>query len=384
MLKHISVQNFKSLKEVAFDPVALNVLMGLNGVGKSSFNQMLLLLKQINVNARGIDFSSLSLNGEIVSLGTLKDILYCYSDTEKMTFCFFEDSSVGDIGIEIPTQSISPDCDNLDLLIKMKEVSSKDGDVNGSFERFCGWCRKIQYISANRLGPQQEHLYYTSKIGEKNWGSCGENSVAYLAEYGNQKISSKKLLFSEDFDGSLQTQVNGWMSIISPGTNIHADKMVNISKALLSISFAKGIAQNRFRPQNVGFGISYTLPIIIMLLTAKSGDCLIIENPEAHIHPKGQAELGRLLALCASTGVQIFLETHSDHVVNGIRVAVKKGQIERHDVKIAYFSRKESYDNGIYEQYTDIETIKIDPHGELSSYPDGFMDEWNNQLMELL
>ena len=121
-----------------------------------------------------------------------------------------------------------------------------------------------------------------------------------------------------------------------------------------------------------------------MLLTAKSGDCLIIENPEAHIHPKGQAELGRLLALCASTGVQIFLETHSDHVVNGIRVAVKKGQIERHDVKIAYFSRKESYDNGIYEQYTDIETIKIDPHGELSSYPDGFMDEWNNQLMELL
>ena len=129
MLKHISVQNFKSLKEVAFDPVALNVLMGLNGVGKSSFNQMLLLLKQINVNARGIDFSSLSLNGEIVSLGTLKDILYCYSDTEKMTFCFFEDSSVGDIGIEIPTQSISPDCDNLDLLIKMKEVSSKDGDV---------------------------------------------------------------------------------------------------------------------------------------------------------------------------------------------------------------------------------------------------------------
>ena len=121
-----------------------------------------------------------------------------------------------------------------------------------------------------------------------------------------------------------------------------------------------------------------------MLLTAKPGDCLIIENPEAHIHPKGQAELGRLLALCASTGVQIFVETHSDHVVNGIRVAVKRRQIERHDVKIAFFSRKESHNNGIYEQYTDIETIKIDPHGELSNYPDGFMDEWNNQLMELL
>ena len=47
MLKNISVQNFKSFKDVSYDPVTLNVLMGLNGVGKSSFTQMLLLLKQI-------------------------------------------------------------------------------------------------------------------------------------------------------------------------------------------------------------------------------------------------------------------------------------------------------------------------------------------------
>ena len=91
MLKHIEVQNFKSLKDVSFDPVPLNVLMGLNGVGKSSFTQMLLLLKQIDVNVRGVNYSSLSLNGEIVSLGTLKDILYCYSNTEDIAFSFFED-----------------------------------------------------------------------------------------------------------------------------------------------------------------------------------------------------------------------------------------------------------------------------------------------------
>ena len=385
MLKHISVQNFKSFKDVSYDPVTLNVLMGLNGVGKSSFTQMLLLLKQINIGTRGVDFNDLPLNGEIISLGTLKDIQYCYSTTDNITFEFSEDSSaVDNLRIVIYTKNVSPDRDKLDLHVSIKEASQKSENTYASFDNFLNWCKRIQYISANRLGPQQEHFYYTSKIEEKNWGVCGENAVAYLAEYGNQKIPNIKLLFSEELDPSLQTQVNAWMSTISPGTNIHADKMLSISKTLLSVSFAKGIAQNKFRPQNVGFGISYTLPLIIMLLTAKPGDCLIIENPEAHIHPKGQAEFGRLLALCASTGVQIFVETHSDHVVNGIRVAVKKKQIYRKDIKLVFFDRYESRNDNVYEQYTNIQTIKIDINGELSAYPDGFMDEWNNQLIELL
>lgn len=44
---------------------------------------------------------------------------------------------------------------------------------------------------------------------------------------------------------------------------------------------------------------------------------MIIENPEAHIHPRGQAEMGRLIALAAAAGMQLFVETHSDHIVNG-------------------------------------------------------------------
>ena len=122
-----------------------------------------------------------------------------------------------------------------------------------------------------------------------------------------------------------------------------------------------------------------------MILTAQPGDCLIIENPEAHIHPRGQAELGRLLALCAQSGVQLFVETHSDHIINGVRVAVKKKQIDRHNVAISFFNRVSTDSSApIYEQYSVCDTINIDDNGELSSYPEGFLDEWNKQLLELL
>ena len=77
MLKRISIHNFKVLKDVSYEPAPLNVLMGLNGVGKSSFVQFLLLLKQLNMNMVALRQKILPLNGDIVSLGTLKDILYC-------------------------------------------------------------------------------------------------------------------------------------------------------------------------------------------------------------------------------------------------------------------------------------------------------------------
>ncbi len=149
----------------------------------------------------------------------------------------------------------------------------------------------------------------------------------------------------------------------------------------------KGAPQ--FRPINVGFGLSYILPMLVVLLTAHEGEMLVIENPEAHLHPRGQAEVGKLLARAAAAGIQLFVETHSDHVINGIRVAVKEGIIKPEDVNIAFFERKEhevKNKSGVSstEIYSTVNNIKIDRHGSLSMYPDGFMDEWNNQLMELL
>ena len=88
--------------------------------------------------------------------------------------------------------------------------------------------------------------------------------------------------------------------------------------------------------------------------------------------------MGGLIAKCAADGVQLIVETHSDHVLNGIRMAVKKKDIEPSNVQICNFKRNpitgDSY----------IEAPEILENGELTAWPEGFFDEWEKSLEALL
>ena len=135
-----------------------------------------------------------------------------------------------------------------------------------------------------------------------------------------------------------------------------------------------------FKPENVGFGISYSLHVVVALLKAKPGDLLIIENPESHIHPRGQAELGKLIALVAQNDIQVIIETHSDHILNGIRVGIKEHNVLTDRTALFYFEKVVTES----EQYSQISNIGVDKNGELSNYPPNLLAEWSNQLLKLL
>ena len=135
---------------------------------------------------------------------------------------------------------------------------------------------------------------------------------------------------------------------------------------------------NPYSPVNVGFGIPYVLPLILTLLISQPGDLVLIENPESHLHPRGQAELGKLIALASQSGVQIICETHSDHIINGIRVAVKENNIDSNKVRLFYFDKNETT-----KLETEVTPINVDKNGELDSYPTGLLDEWGNLMAKL-
>ena len=82
------------------------------------------------------------------------------------------------------------------------------------------------------------------------------------------------------------------------------------------------VPSRSYRATNVGFGLSYTLPVIVALL-APAGALCLIENPESHLHPKGQTKLAELAVRASRAGVQVFVETHSDHFMDGVRIAVR-------------------------------------------------------------
>ena len=112
-------------------------------------------------------------------------------------------------------------------------------------------------------------------------------------------------------------------------------------------------------------------------MIAEPGGILVVENPEAHLHPGAQSRLARfLIRQAVSNGYQLIIESHSDHVVNGLRIAAKEGEIKSSQCLIDYF-----YSEG---DATAVRAITCDKNGTLSEYPDDFMDEWTLQLLKLV
>ncbi|MBN1338823.1 MAG: DUF3696 domain-containing protein [Bacteroidales bacterium] len=364
MINKIRVNNFKSLKDIEIETTSLNLFAGLNGMGKSSLLQIILLLKQsLERGAPG-----LLLNGPIVNIGKGKDALYQFAKEEFIEFGLdFKDNS----GYTMKF-IYKPEANMLELAdsnLSIYFVSDRDRFLH------------LHYLKADHIGPQDIYETHTGIISNNDLGDRGEYTVHFLHAFGYSRKVAKSLLHPSFKDPSLINQVNGWLTEISPGVRLNVIEVPHVDKVLLNYEFelAKG-KTSAFKPSNVGFGISFVLPVITSLLIAGKGKTIIIENPESHIHPNGQAALGKLMALAAANGAQLFVETHSDHIINGVRVAVKEGLIDKQDVSIYFFDKVTTET----EQYTEVAKIKIDKRGELSDYPKNFLDTWSHQLLKLI
>lgn len=144
------------------------------------------------------------------------------------------------------------------------------------------------------------------------------------------ELENKSVIREETGGNSLLEQTKSWLDRIAPGVSPKILLNPQVRTSELRYEFIEGKTKtNSYRSVNVGFGITYVLPLIVAILSAKPGDILVLENPEAHIHPSGQRMLGELIALAGNGGVQVIVETHSDHILNGIRIAVKKKEIAK-------------------------------------------------------
>lgn len=365
MITHIDVKNFKSLKNISLDINRLNVLMGLNGMGKSSLIQsILLLLQSEKLESRIID-----LNDGLVKIGQGRDALYQFAEEDYILFGLtFNDQSK-----YIWKFAYEKDKDQL---------RATNGFTKDQMSFFRENTKKFQYISAERLGPKD--LYDTSSsvvADKKQIGLLGEYAANFINMYGTDYSVMSSIRHPDAKSDKLLAQVNAWLGEISPGVTLNTRYVPDVNKVILDYQFDFGNTKtNSFRSKNVGFGITYVLPIVLALLTAEENKIIIIENPESHIHPRGQAELGKLISLTASTKAQLFIETHSDHILNGIRVAVKGNLVERQYVNVLYFDKVTTE----REQHSRVKPIKIDKNGTLSDYPNNFLDEWSNQLSKLV
>lgn len=383
MLNSLDVQNFKSIKGKYFPLRNLNILLGLNGMGKSSLIQLLLAFRQTKL---AVSQGSLYLNGELTKIGNTKDALYQYA---KNTPFSVKLSIAG-----LPKYEFIFDYKlEADFFTAKNFKQISVNEPKSPFKIESLFNQNFQYLAANRQEPRTiTNKDYSQVVIAKNIGNFGEHTAHYLESFGDNDIVLENLIHlksrirdeitnQEIVIKTLINQVNLWMGEISPNVNIRTTSISSDNVMLEYVYKQPNLGEtNRFKPENVGFGITYGLPVVVALLKAKPGDLVIIENPESHIHPKGQAELGKMIALAAMSGVQLIIETHSDHLVNGIRVAIKENQLDKDKAIVFYFEKEIKAD----EQYSKITNIEIDQNGEFSEYPTDMMDEWNNQLMKLL
>ena len=362
-IDRVRIKNFKSLRDVDIELSNLNLITGVNSIGKSSFIQTLLLLKQNEDKFYTLRGSKVTnINGEYIMLGNKKDILFEEAFKENIEISVF--SKNVNHKLEFNTENLK--IENIELL-------PEDGD-----KTFNIFYDDFQYIQTDRVSPSISYSLSDEVIEKNLIGFRGEYAVHYLAKNRHKSVRDE-LKHEDSKTNQLLENVSLWLGEISENIEVKAKIYDELQQVDLkySYSYDKTITTD-YTPLNVGFGITYVLPIIVSILKAKEGDLLIIENPESHLHPKAQSKIAELCAIASASGVQIILETHSDHILNGIRVATKKAILKPEQTKIYYFRKEKN------KLETKIEEINIDKNGGIDNYPKGFFDQFDDDLDKLV
>ena len=372
MINQLKIENFKCFNsEACFDLSKVNLFVGYNGRGKSSVIQSFLLLCQSLCHYGKL--YTLEVNGEYVQLGLFEDLInVSRGNKSPIRFSFLTDQKEGN-NVLLAYEEKS-DAERLGQLCEFwvdgknylgKEVSSLDGKqthdvffetdlypegVNDIF-------RNCNYVSADRKGPS---LYEEKRDRNINnpVGKNGENVLNSIAK-----------------DKKLQEQINFWVSYIMDGGGLKIEGEGKASAVLsLNMSMPNAQEKGRFKAINCGFGYSYVLSIVVNALTMDKGT-LIIENPEAHLHPTAQLRLSELLAKMSEKDIQIFIETHSEHIVNGFRIYSLREDINLNhkDLSIYYF-----------DEYYRINHLNVEANGRIKNWPKGFFDQFEWEMTEII
>ena len=368
MLNSIKLTNFKCFEQLDLRCAPLTLLCGLNGVGKSSVIQALLVLQASRFQPR------MMLNEGNADVGTPRDVLYEGAETDSISFEIHWTDRLKPFKV---TYALSKDGSQLiDDAGASDEINRNWSylDYPGRAPDFSG---DMVYVSADRIGPRKIYDYSEALERPSGLGAQGEHTLSYLSAHRLDVLDSADPRCVPASSGRFFEVLEHWLQEVTPGVHLDFDVVRDADALIAGFSFDRpgDAPTRRYRATNVGFGLSYVLPVLTALLVPEGHLCLI-ENPEAHLHPRGQAKVAELAVRAAVAGVQVIVETHSDHFLDGVRIAVREQLIRPEDAAVHYFDR----DGG----KSVVVTPEIDADGRLSQWPAGFFDQHDDNLARLL
>lgn len=353
MIRRLRVRGFKPFAEQGFEIRPLTVLAGMNGTGKTSVIHALLVVREAWRRSDGV----VELNGPFgLELGGFEDVL------NQQTV---SDFTIGVVGDSQADEEWTFSAGETELYAAVTHQKSADAPV------FVDEPRSFEYLSAERQGPKITQGSAALPPNMLEVGHRGEYCAQVLDTLGNMVVEeTRRCSVPGDPPPLLKAQTEQWLSRVS--RQIQIDTEAFAGTGVTAVRFRTGDAW--VKPTNMGFGVTYALPVILAGLIGGSGGLLIVENPEAHLHPAGQSQMGIFLATMAAAGLQIIVETHSDHVLNGIRRAIGELQALRAtDAIVHYFDA-----DGLAPQ-----GLTFTERGSISSWPAGFFDQYQLDIAAL-
>ncbi|MGL5980554.1 MAG: AAA family ATPase [Phocaeicola sp.] len=378
MIAKLQLKNFKSHKDTDIQLKGLTVLTGVNGCGKSSLIQSLLLLRQ--TFQKGRLMAGLDLNKPLCDIGIGNDALYRLASEGEILFRVSLDNEEHFQFVFDADERVLNDS----FLSKKKYSNNVNPDKLTELPLFNN---NFQYVSASRWGGKSifPKETYAAESQRQISLECGQGELVaqFLVKFGGEDTFDYTNGGEEDL--SLLNQTIYWERKISPNVTIRVESGKDNNSYAISYGYKGGEnirSIQDLRAENVGYGISYTLPVVVALLSARPGALIIIENPEAHLHPKGQSELAKLITMVVSKGVQVLIETHSDHIISGIQLACKDYGLNKtkglspEDISIYNFYNKEDHS-------LQMDEVKILDSGRLEHQPKGFFDQAESDMFKL-
>lgn len=332
MINILHIEQFKDVIEETLELKPLTVITGVNSAGKSAAIQAILaVLKKMDaVGGMLLKPYDYSFKGAVCKYGVFED------------YRIILETDSGNIRLLVNAE---------DTKLDMKEQS-------------IGLEKNMFYLSANRTGYDKvEQMADDYPVGVQ-----GEYLFGTLYKEKDAPVELK--LFADEEQHPLGGMVDYWLrEILGMDFKVHTEEMNSNIIVSYDADEVKGLM-----PNQLGTAVSYLAKVLIMCLRAKPGDVLMIENPEVHLHPKAQAKLGEFLTIIANAGVQLIVETHSEHVVNKIQYQIFSQKFDAEKLAIYYKSNpKEKF-----------EQVVINEQGLYSvDFPEGFFDASLDDLMAI-
>jgi predicted ATPase len=404
LIQSLSLKDFKCFEQVDIDFGKITLLTGANSSGKSSLIYALLGIMQSKYFPQYF-----ALNGELINMGSFDEVLrkkaskkefeievhLGWSEDEKyytkwMPSPLTEQPKLIELKNRFYSLKAVNSMENKAILEQRFLLEEKD-KIDKNTEKIISQNDNEIIVQANTHVNIEEVIErYESTVTFQD--IIEDNS--YFNYMGSFRLPPERTYYRKTKAGKIGVSGEGYIDQIIEWEESDTEKFKQLVEIVSDLGLIHSIESNKMKGgrfelnvkvnedsnlaslTDVGFGISQFLPIIVADLQMNEDSCLAVSQPEIHLHPKIQATLGDYFCKQVnSTGKQYLVETHSEYLINRMRLLIVKGELKPEDVKL-YYMENDGTKTTTYP-------IELTTDGQIKNAPQGFFDTYEMDVMDI-